>query len=73
MKEIKNNKTEDIISELMNELEKREDFCCQTDRHGNQDACFIVLCTVNNDPSQPLPENFGTRLFRWLFGEDLFR
>ena len=37
MKEIKNNKTEDIISELMNELEKREDF----------GWCALNVCGLN--------------------------
>ena len=76
MKEIKNNfnLSQHSYSDLnfLIELEKREEFCCQTNNHGNQDACFIVSCTVNNNPSQPMPENFWTRLFRWIFGEDIF-
>lgn len=77
MKSIKNNfkfsQHNNSDLEFLTELEKKEEFCCQADNHGNQGDCFIVLCGANNQPpQQPMPDNFWARLFRWLFGEDLF-
>ena len=73
MKEIKNNikllNNEDFDKSFLEELEKKEEFCCQTNTNG---ACFIVMCQANCDTNQNVSESFWTKLFKSIFGESLF-
>lgn len=80
MKQIKNNykfsNDKNYNIEFLDKLENKEEFDCTV----HTGLCLMVSCRVNiegdepvpNGPMPEMPDNFWTRLFREIFGHDLF-